>query len=380
MGIVVIGVLAVLSVPIMLIVALVKLSWIEDQLSSLCKKIEIADVSRNLKSVPKPAAPVKDNAEEPEMKNRIEKQEMTGGSGVSPLQERGNVILDEKRRDGASPSQNDGSNHPAATYEPTALDIFWMRVEDWFAVRGDFAPKGMTHEFAFATRWLVRVGVALIVGAIIYFVKLSIDRGWMGPTGRVVATLACGAAFSVGGSWLVKKERYSLLGHAIAALGVVALYLGFGLGHRFFDPPVIASPVIAFCALAAVTFCAGVMSVYLRSPYIAVMGLVGGYLVPVIAGRDSGFPLWLDAYLLVLNLGAFYVARMRRWSALDFLASMLAFAMCCIWGARHPEFGGSARQLRVPLGRPRALHDERHRRLEDAQRVRGRHRVGRALR
>ena len=102
MGIVVIGVLAVLSVPIMLIVALVKLSWIEDQLSSLCKKIEIADVSRNLKSVPKPAAPVKDNAEEPEMKNRIEKQEMTGGSGVSPLQERGNVILDEKRRDGAS--------------------------------------------------------------------------------------------------------------------------------------------------------------------------------------------------------------------------------------------------------------------------------------
>ena len=43
MGIVVIGVLAVLSVPIMLIVALVKLSWIEDQLSSLGKKIEIAD-------------------------------------------------------------------------------------------------------------------------------------------------------------------------------------------------------------------------------------------------------------------------------------------------------------------------------------------------
>ena len=74
MGIVVIGVLAVLSVPIMLIVALVKLSWIEGQLSSLDKKIEIADVSRNLKSVPKPSAPVKDNAEEPEMKNRIESQ------------------------------------------------------------------------------------------------------------------------------------------------------------------------------------------------------------------------------------------------------------------------------------------------------------------
>ena len=223
--------------------------------------------------------------------------------------------------------------------------MFWMRIEDWLAVRGDFAPKGMTHEFAFATRWLIRVGAVLIIGAIVYFVKLSIDRGWMGPTGRVAATLFWGMVGCVGGSWLVKKEKYSLIGHAIAALGVVALYLGFGLGHRFFDPPVIASPVFAFAALAAVTLCAGVMAVYLRSPYIAVMGLVGGYLVPVIAGRDSGFPLGLDAYLLVLNLGAFYVARMRKWSALDFLASMLAFLMCCAWCSHHPGAGGRSAVL-----------------------------------
>jgi uncharacterized membrane protein len=223
--------------------------------------------------------------------------------------------------------------------------MFWMRIEDWLAVRGDFAPKGMTHEFAFATRWLIRIGMALIVGALIYFVKLSIDRGWMGPTGRVAATLFWGMVGCVGGSWLVKKEKYSLIGHAIAALGVVALYLGFGLGHRFFDPPVIASPVFAFAALAAVTLCAGVMAVYLRSPYIAVMGLVGGYLVPVIAGRDSGFPLGLDLYLLVLNLGAFYVARMRKWSALDFLASMLAFLMCCAWCSHHPGAGGRSAVL-----------------------------------
>ena len=48
MGVVVIGVLAVLSVPIMLIVALVKLSWIEGQLSSLDKKIETADIAKKI--------------------------------------------------------------------------------------------------------------------------------------------------------------------------------------------------------------------------------------------------------------------------------------------------------------------------------------------
>ena len=340
MGIVVIGVLAVLSVPIMLIVALVKLSWIEGQLSSLDKKIETADIAKKIKAVPKPTVPIKDNAEEPEMKNRIESQkgdfvEMKVAKPPEPV----------KPVEPLNHPTTQPPNHPTAPYEPTAFDMFWMRIEDWLAVRGDFAPKGMTHEFAFATRWLIRIGVALIVGALIYFVKLSIDRGWMGPTGRVAATLFWGMVGCVGGSWLAKKDKYALLGHAIASLGVVALYLGFGLGHRFFDPPVIASWTFAFAALAGVTLFAGVMAVYLRSPHIAVMGLIGGYLVPVIAGRDSGFPLGLDLYLLVLNLGAFYVSRKRLWSALDFLASMLAVVMCFIWSASHPNSGGQSAVL-----------------------------------
>ena len=225
---------------------------------------------------------------------------------------------------------------------PTGVELFWAKVEDWIAVRGEFAPKGMTREFAFATRWLVRIGVMLITGSLIYFVKLSIDRGWMGPTGRVSAMLVWGAVGSAAGVYLVKRTRYGVLGHAIAALGVVALYLGFGLGHRFFDPPVIASPVFAFAALAAVTVFAGVMSVYIPSSHIAVMALVGGYLVPIVAGRDSGFPLGLDLYLLVLNLGAFFVAMKRKWSALNFLAATLAYLVCFAWGGRHPDCGHAA--------------------------------------
>ena len=229
--------------------------------------------------------------------------------------------------------------------QPDALELLFARLGEWLAVRGEFAPKGMTHEFAFATRWLVRIGILLIVGAIIYFVKLSIDRGWMGPAGRVASILFWGTVGSFVGSMLAKKEKYSLLGHAAAALGVAALYLGFGLGHRFFDPPVIASPVVAFIALFGVTVLSGVMAVSLGSSHIAVMGLIGGYLVPVIAGRDSGFPLGLDAYLLVLNIGAFFVARKRHWPALDFLASVLAVVICSVWSVRHPCFGGRAAVL-----------------------------------
>ena len=221
--------------------------------------------------------------------------------------------------------------------EPTAIELFWQRVEDWFFVRGEFAPSGTTHEFALATHWLVRVGVVMIIGSLTYFAKLSIDRGWMGPTGRIVATLVVGALGVAAGAFIVKRTRYGLLGHAIAALGIVALYFGFGLGHRFFDPPVIPSPTLAFAALFGVTVVAAILSVCLASSPIAVLALVGGYLVPIIAGRDTGSPLGLDIYLVVINLGAFVVTRFRKWSPLDFLASMLGFVMCFIWCSRHPH-------------------------------------------
>ena len=320
MGLALFAFLTVVSIPVMLIVTLVKLSEIGQ---------EIAELKRRLLPVDAPEPAHEDTCSTVEAEPARESASST--VEAEPAREVASITVESKP-----------PVRPTAVYEPTAMDLFWAKVEDWFCVRGQFAPEGMSREFACATRWLVRIGVLLIVGSLVYFAKLSIDRGWMGPTGRVVATLLWGAAGAAGGAYLLKRTKYGPLGHAIAALGIVALYFGFGLGHRLFDPPVIASPGLAFAALFGVTVCAGVMSVVLGSSPIAVLGLVGGYLVPVIAGRDTGSPIGLDAYLLVLNLGAFAVARLRKWSALDFLASVLAMLFGFVWCGMHPALGHGA--------------------------------------
>ena len=253
-------------------------------------------------------------------------------NGDRPQQEAPEVVTEGDRplENGDRPLQEDAGK---MMWGEALLSKFG----DWLAVRGDYAPKGVTREFAVATRWLVRVGLMLLVGSVIYFVKLSIDSGWMGPTARVMGTLFWGAVGVAGGVALVKRTRYGMIGHALAALGVVALYLGFGLGHRFFDPPVIPSWQLAFSALVGVTVVAGVVSILLPSSTLAVMGLVGGYLVPVIAGHDSGQVLGLCVYLLVLNLGATVVASFRKWQGLNLIAVILAYVMMFAWGARHTE-------------------------------------------
>ena len=209
---------------------------------------------------------------------------------------------------------------------PTAADIFWEKVGDWFAVRGAFAPKGVTHEFAFATRWLVRVGAVLLVGAIAYFLMLAIDRGWIGPVQRVFGMMAWGVAGTVFGTWLkLRSERYAILGEVCAALGLAAAYLSFGLGHRYFTPPVIASGGVAFAGLFTATLLAGVLSVRLRSLMTACLALVGGFLVPMICSFAS-HDVQLHIYLLLLSLGACAVAYFRGWTLYAFAAIAASFA------------------------------------------------------
>ena len=216
---------------------------------------------------------------------------------------------------------------PASDPKPTTMERLWAKVEDWFLVRGAFAPKGVTREFAVATRWLTRVGSVLLAGAIAYFLMLAIDKGWIGPAQRVYGMMAWGIAGTAFGTWLkLKSERYAILGEVCAAVGLVAAYLSFGLGHRFFKPPVIASGYFAFAGLFAATVAAGVLSVRLRSLMIACLALAGGFLVPTICSF-ANHDVQLHAYLLILSAGATVVAVLRGWTLYGFAAIAVAFGM-----------------------------------------------------
>ena len=207
--------------------------------------------------------------------------------------------------------------------EPTVSEVFWSRIGDWLAVRGAYAPKGVTREFAIVTCWLIRIGAVVLVGAMVYFLMMAIDEGWIGPTQRVYGMMAGGmVGITVGTRIKLKTERYAILGEVCTALGTVALYLSFGLGHRLYDPPVIESSEVAFVGLVAATVAAGGLSVCHRSLTIAVLGLAGALMVPVIVHVNR-----LDAYLLVVVLGACVVAHLRQWAAYAFAAIAAAFAV-----------------------------------------------------
>ena len=316
-GLIGIAVVALLAAPVLTLAALAKLGSLSRELEEVKKMLKVEHV-KDYMSMEKGEAASRRLSE----KRSVAKIPVPSGKRT--------VVSVTSGEDAASPLRvakpvETVASYTPPPYEPTAADRFWATVEDWFCVRGRFAPKGMTREFAVATRWLLRGGSLLLVGAMAYFITLAINRGWIGPTQRVFGMMFWGVVGTVGGTWLkVKSERYSILGEVFAALGLVATYLSFGLGHRYFDPPVIGSVVVAFAGLVVATVAAGVLSVRLKSLTIAVLGLLGGFLVPTICSFSHDYNE-LVTYLTVLTVGAAVVAYLRQWTALGFVAIAVAF-------------------------------------------------------
>ena len=142
------------------------------------------------------------------------------------------------------------------------------------------------------------------------------------------------------GAWLIRRTNYGPIGHALAAIGFAALYLGFGMAHRYFNPPVIASSTTTFVILAGVTVFGTALAVFLNSSTISLLSLIGGYLVPILTQHNSASPSFLYLYLSLLNLGIFAVAWIRRWSVLNFLAACSAYAMSFLCYNRFPHVSG----------------------------------------
>lgn len=92
--------------------------------------------------------------------------EVLQGSQEQGSQEQGS----QEKVSHAIPAFDERDEGDAAAYD--LMDKF----ADWFCVRGAFAPKGVSREFAVATHWLVRVGLMLLVGSIIYFVNWVADK------------------------------------------------------------------------------------------------------------------------------------------------------------------------------------------------------------
>ncbi len=234
-----------------------------------------------------------------------------------------------------------GPDVPRETPEPAPVAVAaGSRVDD------DSESDGFSFEEILAGKWLTWVGaVAVVLGAGFFF-KYAIDAGWIGPAERVAIGLFVGVAAYVGAVVAVRRD-YGWLGQGLAGAAAGILYFDLYAALHFYE---LVSTAVALTGMSAVTLATLAFAHTSRGEATAVLGLLGGFLTPLLltTGFDRPAPFFL--YLLVLDLGVFALAVLHRWRVLQNTAFVGTLLMWLVWLGRFYEasmFGGTLVLLSV---------------------------------
>ena len=175
-------------------------------------------------------------------------------------------------------------------------------------------------------------GFVLFLG-IVFLVKYSFENNLITPAMRVAIGTVLGLGLIVTG-WLTATRRYRVSGQSLCATGVLVLYGNIFAAHVFYH---LIALVPAFVSMALVTAAAFFLAVRMNAQVIVVLGLLGGFLTPVLLSTGVDNPVALFGYIAVLNIGIASVALRKRWDYLILLAAGGTIIMEFAWAARFFE-------------------------------------------
>lgn len=174
-------------------------------------------------------------------------------------------------------------------------------------------------------------GLALFLG-VAFFVKYSFDNDLIPPEVRVALGFLAGAGLMAGGIMLSGK-RYAVTRQTLCGTGTVILYAVTFACHGLYRFAAFDA-VLTFIVMALITTAAFLLAVRMEARVVAVLGMLGGFLTPVLISTGHDNPLGLFGYLALLDLGLIAVALHRRWHILVPLGAAGTVLMQVGWMAR----------------------------------------------
>ncbi len=161
-------------------------------------------------------------------------------------------------------------------------------------------------------------GFALFLG-MAFFVKYSIDHNLISPLMRVMIGFVIGVGVIIAGL-SIRSKGYDVTVQTLCAAGISILYADIFACRSFYN---FLTPEMAFPLMVLVTVASFLLAVRLDSRYVAILGLIGGFLTPILLSSGIDRPFALFSYIALLDIGLIAVSLKKRWG---FLMGMSAGA------------------------------------------------------
>lgn len=181
-------------------------------------------------------------------------------------------------------------------------------------------------EMIIGTNWLARIGIIVIALGVIFFMKFSFDNNYISPSIRILMAMALGMACLISGEYFNHKKMPAQV-QVFWGGGILILYSAIVVAkhYPFISGTVLESNLLAIVFMVLVTAVAYLAALRYDSPAIAAIGLIGGFLAPLVVGKPSGKVAPLLFYLVILGSASFVLEYRKNWQKLFATTVFLAF-------------------------------------------------------
>lgn len=171
-----------------------------------------------------------------------------------------------------------------------------------------------------------KIGIAILVLGIAFFVKYAIDKNWINEVGRVSIGLFCGAVLVGVAHYL--RRTYRSFSSVLAGGGIAVFYFTIAFAFHQYH---LVSQAAAFVLMVVITGFAVALSLLYNKLELAVIAAVGGFLTPFLVSSGEGNYVVLFTYLVILNAGLLNLSYFKRWPLINILSLFFTELIVAGW-------------------------------------------------
>lgn len=187
-------------------------------------------------------------------------------------------------------------------------------------------------ESSIGTKWIGRVGMIALVFGIAFFLKYSFDNRLIGETGRIILGIIGGLSLVAIGEYFQKKKAWRIYGQIFTGGGLAVLYFSIYAAFAFYH---LIPQLLAFAALIVITSLGITLSLRYSALSTAAIGILGGFLTPVMLSTGENRPVSLFSYILLLDSGILLASYFKGWRSISVAAFLGTALMYAAW---HSKF------------------------------------------
>jgi uncharacterized membrane protein len=171
-----------------------------------------------------------------------------------------------------------------------------------------------------------KIGIAILVLGIGFFVKFAIDQNWINEIGRVFIGIVCGGIL-VGFAHYM-RNTFRSFSSVLVGGGMAIFYLTIAIAFHEYK---LMPQAIAFAIMVIITVFAVMLSILYDRKELAVLAIIGGFGSPFMVSTGSGNYQVLFTYVLILNIGMIVLSYFKRWNIINVICFIFTVLLYGGW-------------------------------------------------